>query len=275
MKKMAKFGKVARGAAIAAMLASAGMAQAGTVAVWGESPFGVSLAGINNFYNTYGGHTSSIVAGQLNTIDLGSVDLLWAIQPSDSYTAAELNTMAGFLAGGGRIAFMGEHGQIAQAENLRINDALTFLGSTISIQFNVVQDGGFRSASKLDGQIKTHALTEGVETYQYAAFAPLNVAGTGEILMTGEDVPGSVMMAYQNIGPGSIFLITDQNVWDGAGSLWGGFDNEVMFDNLVEGKTGAPPVGGVPEPTTWAMMIAGMALTGGMMRRRRTTVSFA
>jgi hypothetical protein len=31
--------------------------------------------------------------------------------------------------------------------------------------------------------------------------------------------------------------------------------------------------GGVPEPASWAMMIAGFGLTGGAMRRRRTAVS--
>ena len=30
----------------------------------------------------------------------------------------------------------------------------------------------------------------------------------------------------------------------------------------------AAPVGGVPEPTSWALMIAGFALVGGVMRRR-------
>ena len=33
--------------------------------------------------------------------------------------------------------------------------------------------------------------------------------------------------------------------------------------------------GAVPEPTTWAMMIAGFALTGAAMRRRKASVSFA
>ena len=31
----------------------------------------------------------------------------------------------------------------------------------------------------------------------------------------------------------------------------------------------------VPEPTTWAMMIAGFGLVGGAMRRRKTSVAFA
>jgi hypothetical protein len=36
-----------------------------------------------------------------------------------------------------------------------------------------------------------------------------------------------------------------------------------------------PPAGGVPEPTTWAMMIMGFGLMGGAMRRQRANVKFA
>jgi len=36
-----------------------------------------------------------------------------------------------------------------------------------------------------------------------------------------------------------------------------------------------PPTSGVPEPTTWAMMIMGFGLMGGAMRRQRATVKFA
>lgn len=35
------------------------------------------------------------------------------------------------------------------------------------------------------------------------------------------------------------------------------------------------PVTAVPEPAGWAMMIAGMALVGGVLRRRRIAVAFA
>lgn len=41
---------------------------------------------------------------------------------------------------------------------------------------------------------------------------------------------------------------------------------ELQFDNVV---LDAPVISGVPEPTTWAMMIAGFGLAGAAIRRRR------
>lgn len=260
--------KVALGAALFAGATSS--AFAGVVTIWGETPFGLSHAAMNNFYNGLDGHSSSIAGGTLDNVNLTGTDLLWATQPSDDYSAAELSAMSTFLLGGGRIAFMGEHGTIAPNENNRINAALAFLGADITIN-NVILDSGFRTASVGNGQILNHALTENVDTYEYAAFAPLSISGTAEALMLGQDSFGgedSVMMAYQNIGPGSIFLITDQNVWDND-PLWGDFDNEIMFENLLEGDTGAPPVDppvpGVPEPATALLFGLGLA---GLVRLR-------
>jgi len=64
--------------------------------------------------------------------------------------------------------------------------------------------------------------------------------------------------------------------------LAGGFDEIVLsttddFDGLGLGGAGGRGgyAGDVPEPATWAMMLGGLALAGGAMRRRRTSVAFA
>ncbi|MDX2464747.1 MAG: hypothetical protein QNK31_09595, partial [Porticoccus sp.] len=132
-------------------------AQAGLVTVWGETISGsFSLSNVNSFYDDLADHSSSIATGTLDTVDLSSTNLLWATQPADDYTGAELNAMGNYLLGGGRIAFMGEHGSYSPNQNNRINTALDFLGSTISIN-NTILDAFDRSASVADGQILDHA----------------------------------------------------------------------------------------------------------------------
>ena len=255
--------KILKIASVSTLLMFSSVSNAGVIKVWGEERPDFYKTTVNDFYNGLGGHSSSIVTGTLNTIDLVGTDLLWATHPSDSYSALELTAMSNYLALGGRIAFMGEHNGWAPDENARINEALNFLGSSISIHSSSL-DSGFRSASVDDGQILAHELTAGVESYEYAMFAPLILGGNAEALMLGEELLNgeeSVMMAFENIGAGSIFLMTDQNVWDNSPNWAGTFDNGQLFANLVDADTGAPaPDGQIPEPGS--ILLRATALVG-------------
>lgn len=248
-------------ALICFFLLSVVQASATEVNVWGER---YDLGVINTFYNSLIGHDSSIISGQLDTNNLSGVKLLWAVQPANAYTSAEIASMTTFLGNGGRIAFMGEHGGFAPNEDSYISAAIAALGGHISINLDY-PDGGYHDATVGNGQILSHELTTGVNTYNYACFASLNISGPAQALMVGTN-HNQIMMAYENIGPGSIFLITDQNVWDNISSV--SFDNNRMFENLLLGNTGAPPVNNpIPEPST-LLLLGGGLLGLGFTRKR-------
>ncbi len=48
--------------------------------------------------------------------------------------------------------------------------------------------------------------------------------------------------------------------------VFGGVANEIVFDDVTFGSSSP----GIPEPATWAMMLAGLAGAGAMVRRRRS-----
>lgn len=41
------------------------------------------------------------------------------------------------------------------------------------------------------------------------------------------------------------------------------------FDSITFGTSGTPGAGGVPEPASWGLLVAGFGITGAMLRRRR------
>jgi len=85
------------------------------------------------------------------------------------------------------------------------------------------------------------------------------------------------------IGPDTrCFSGIGQAAQDAANSrLWGGihfrFDNEIGLatgQSIGQWALGQSTFNAVPEPASWALMIAGFGLTGGVLRRRASRVAF-
>ncbi|MBB5984133.1 PEPxxWA-CTERM sorting domain-containing protein [Sphingobium lignivorans] len=65
---------------------------------------------------------------------------------------------------------------------------------------------------------------------------------------------------------------------DGIKLVWGPDAYDVGLDNIrfdVRAIEDVPPPAAVPEPASWAMMIAGLGVVGSALRRRRVRLSFA
>lgn len=235
-----------------------GAAWAGSVAVTGNF---FDLTTIEDFYHDLGQTTKT--GSSVGTLNLDDVSLLWAVQPAFPYQLGDLVAMQSLLNRGGRIVFMGEHGGYRPKENLRLNNAISFLGGHITIQ-NLSPDPDFRVAAKDDGQILDHPLTVGVDTFEYACFAPLLLSGNAQALMRGQDDPTDIMMAYEAIGNGSIVVFADENGWDNERTGWpSGVDNARFFANLLPSSGGSA----VPEPSTYGLLGA-LALLGLVALRR-------
>lgn len=140
-----------------------------------------------------------------------------------------------------------------------VSDALLtldFLGHT------EVRADGFNILASADDVFSTADL-----------ITPTNVDFYGPLL--GEPAKLLGPMAYSGIYQGP--LVLDLSAFDGLkvnlkfqfASDYGVTGHGIQLDNLK--VTGLVPVSAVPEPATWAMMIAGFGLMGTALRRRRAS----
>ncbi|QDZ06491.1 DUF1194 domain-containing protein [Sphingomonas panacisoli] len=70
------------------------------------------------------------------------------------------------------------------------------------------------------------------------------------------------------LGESGLLAFYQNNVQGGAGSFTQPAATFADFDAAIKAKIGRELVGGVPEPTTWAMMVMGFGAVGFSLRRR-------
>lgn len=227
---------IALGASLGALaLAAAGAAQAGPVVSLNfegvNATYPSGFAAIQNFYN--GGTSSDGTTGANFGITFSPNALAICL---NSTTVVCSNTSRGGLAPGsdkGALFFL-------SGSNTFMDDPAGF---TNGFSFNYVsasQPGSVSAYSGLDG---TGTLLATLNLSPNAGSCPGYSAGFCPFSAAG--------VAFAGIAKSISFA---------------GVANQIVFDDVTFGSTKPGPGGGVPEPSTWAMMLLGLVGAGAALR---------
>lgn len=81
-------------------------------------------------------------------------------------------------------------------------------------------------------------------------------------------------ISFTGLAPGNYSFTCGETC--GTTQQWESLSDEAVNITLTSGDIGQPSPGGVPEPSTWAMLMGGIGLLGGVLRaRRKAAPSFA
>ena len=149
---------------------------------------------IHEYYNSLGGVSSTLMSGTITAASLSGVDLFVAATPDDAFLATELMALSDFYTGGGSIFFLGENSGWDDTSNLYINDALEYLGSSMSILYDTTFDSGYHIAT--GSQIANDLWTAGVVQFQYGAPDQVSAIDGGTNLFYGTG--GQAFVAYED-----------------------------------------------------------------------------
>jgi len=224
----------------------------------------VSINSGNPNYGTFfsnSGFTDNNIFSNFTSSDIENSKLV-ILELDTSYTTDQLSALDTYVSNGGRLALIVDEGiggrDYYDAINAQ-NAVLASLGSDI-INKGDAYDSEYSEycrARCITSNIETSIFTNGVSDINYVFTS--DVVGGNE-LVTG--LSGQGVVAEQMIGSGYVFALSDTDLADAI------FDPSVgngqLFLNFAEASPSA-----APEPSTWALMIAGVAMVGGILRLRR------
>jgi hypothetical protein len=252
--------RVGAAAALAFALA-AGAAQASTVDIYDGYDGTYTYTPVSNYFSSEG-YTVNNVGSSFTS--LAGADLAILAYPV-GLGSAQLSAVDSYVTGGGRLVINSD-GAGFEAAQTAVNAILTSLGSSI-----VNVDGGYDGGVHTTTDIVASPFTAGVTSVNYGYTSSLT---GGSPLVYG--VSGQLLIADQQIGSGYVFAIADMDTADSTTFTGQNPTLYCDFGGLSCSGT-AVVAGGVPEPATWAMMLAGLGGIGAAMRmaRRKTTAAAA
>lgn len=150
--------------------------------------------------------------------------------------------MQALLERGGNIFFIGENTSFFGGQNASINNALEVLGSSMRLTHPSF-DAGAHLSTRAAGRIIDHPLTAGVDVIEYSAPSTISGALRENELIFGDDGEGP-LFAYEDVGNGTIFLLSDSNVIESfgvGGYLTPDIDNDQLLLNILEASRNVVP----------------------------------
>ena len=202
-------------------------------------------------------------------VNFADFQQVWDIRFSNVFalTAAQQTAYVNYLAGGGGMFLMGENSGFA-ARNASVLSLINTAG------------GGsltFTTPNSTQTVVGPFTGPNAVSSVTYAAPGGVTSNGTGQWITVDDNGFGTGVAwgvgSLANASAGALTVIFDVNFMQTTAN----FNSVQLTKNLIGfvGNEVDPPAGVIPEPATWAMMIAGFGLVGGAMRRRRVARAIA
>ncbi len=186
-----------------------------------------------------GGYTVTATSGDLSGFNLGDYDIVVYAAQNNEAPTGDVDALDAHIAGGGRVIFT----------------TWTVGNPSLGADWN--------------GSENFSSLTVGPQ-FSAGITNPLDVVNTGwGTYSIGLSLTTGVEAGTFEFGNSAIVI------GNGGRTIWNGFlTDTVASERLYLNQLGFLS-GPVPEPASWAMLIAGFGLTGAALRRRRRSLAVA